>query len=198
MNELRWMNWSEWIDMNELKWRRWNDGIDMKDSEMNELKWSFDMNELPKRRPKPSVLFVRFLHEAELSLRFCRPHRPKVLQPRQFLTAFYVDRTLAIVPCTLFQQFSPSEPHIRGNRDPSSGDHGSDFSRKKREGFRARECFQAWGHTFLISYIPNYMMMMMMWLPWWWGDDWHDDWHDDVVAMVGKLAMTSVPRKFPN
>ena len=34
MNELKWKNWNECIEIDELKWMNWNKGI-----ETNELKW---------------------------------------------------------------------------------------------------------------------------------------------------------------
>ena len=141
---------------------------------------------------------------------FCRPHLPKVLQTRQFLlflceielslqsrapfadlifqscsgplssfTVFIWNRASRYSPVSfLWATFPDRAAHLRKQR-PSFGDHGSHDTRKNT-GFRARECFQAWIHTFRTLTVPNYL-------------------HDDVVAMMievtvmeRKLAMTIV------
>ena len=129
-----------------------------------------------KSAPRPPV-FLRFLWNWALvtvSCTFCRPHlgAPAPLKSSSRYNPVYILSTT-----------SPDRAAEPRKQRLSFGDHSSHFTRKNT-GFRARECFQAWIHTFPISH-PSQL------LAWWCGC--HDDWGDDVVAiMVTKLAMTIV------
>ena len=36
MNELRWMNWNERIEIKELRWMNWNERIEIKDLKLDD------------------------------------------------------------------------------------------------------------------------------------------------------------------
>ena len=75
------MSWNEWTEMNQLKWMNWHEGIEM--NGLTFLHEWIDMNELQGMNCQKSsdpLSFLWFLSEIELSLQsrpFCRPHRPK-------------------------------------------------------------------------------------------------------------------------
>ena len=135
-----------------------------------------------------------------VSCTFCWPHRPKVLRARQFFYDFYVKSSYRPVRI-LSTPSSKSAPNPSGFYDfyidsssgnnpvhillttfpdgtakprkqrPSFGDHSSHFHRKNT-GFRARECFQTWIHTFPI---PHTSQLLSSWCgchddckPSWW------------------------------
>ena len=67
--------------------------------------------------------------------------------------------------------FADRGPKPRKQRPYYFGNCGSHFTRKNA-GFRARQSFQAWTHTFPTCYISQLwhvdVVDMMMWLTWWW------------------------------
>ena len=80
-----------------------------------------------------------------------------------FLTCSSGSWPLARVLCTFCRQLSPIERQHR----PSFGDHSSHFTRRKT-GFRARECFQAWVLLHFPATVRDAdVVAMMMWLTWW-------------------------------
>ena len=87
MNEVKWMNWHEWIETNELKRMNWNEWRDI-----NELEWTVWKEWVAETDPNPSVFFVAILMWnralATVSCTFCRPHLKK--WKCQFLMIFMV------------------------------------------------------------------------------------------------------------
>ena len=81
------------------------------------------------------------------------------------------NRALATVLCTFCRQLVQIEPRTRGNRDPILRRPRKPLYPKKNTGFRARDCFHPWTHTY-----PNCCTSQLLddgWLTWWCG--WHDD-----------------------
>ena len=156
INELKWRNWFErielnewndWIEMNELTWMNWHECI-----ETNDLTW-MNWNEWLKRN--------------EL---------PKVLRNPQFLTIFMSNRALATVSCTFCRPLSGSRRATAQTKTLQGRPRTATLPEKN--GFCARECFQPWIHVFPICHTSqllddddimiDMMIEMMMWLPCWW------------------------------
>ena len=146
-----------------------------------------------------SHVFTMFIWNrvlATVSRTFCRPHRPKVVWDRQFFAICIWNRALVTVSCTFCRPLSWIEPRDRGNRDPPAATSDGHFTWKNTR-FCARECFQAWIHTFPLActsqLLHDDVIDMMIWLTWWlrWWCGCHD-------GETSSHWQSSVTRKFPN
>ena len=121
---------------------------------------------------EPGSFFTIFMWNRATGLcAFCRPHLPKVLQTHQVFTIFYIDSSSGNNPVHILLTTFPDGTAKPRKQRPSFGDHSSHFHRKNT-GFRARECFQTWIHTFPI---PHTSQLLSSWCgchddckPSWW------------------------------
>ena len=171
MNELKYMNWKEWITKSATR----------RTIFLNIFKWDRAV--------------------AAVSCTFCWPHLPKSApRPKVVFTIFMWDRALATVSCTFSRPLSHIEARNRGNRDPPAAITRTATLPQKTKGFAPESVFKREFTHALSLTLPHYlmlmmmmmmmmvmmmtmttttttrmmmmMMMMMMWLPWWRG--WHD------------------------
>ena len=194
MNELKRMNWNEWIDMND-----------------SSTSWPTSSS---KSGPKLSVV-LRFLCEIGLSLQsrdvsctfciFCRTHLQKVPPPKKKKTSVFDD---FFVINYLMTTWSTDEMKLSLQSRAHFVDLMVDLILKKwseatlpekNTGCCAWESFQQWIHAFPIAHTSqlldddNDVIDMMMWLTWWLR--WWCGCHDGETASHWQ---SSVTRKFPN
>ena len=143
MNELKWMNWKEWI---------------AKSAPNPEVFFHLFVIEL--------VLQSRG-HFVDLIFQKCsEPRKFYDLLVKSSSCFGLVDIFVDLIfqkcsePCSFFTITSEIELLLQSRA------HFVDHFPAKNIGFRARECFQAWIHAFPIAQISY---LMMIWLTWWCG-----------------------------
>ena len=186
MNELKWMNWNEWIDLIFQNCSERDSFIRFFCAIELSLQSRAHFADLICQKCSQPLSFLTFSSGnralATVSCNVSRPHLPKALPMPQYFSMFKCKSSLRYSPVHFLSTTFPDRAAHPRKQRPSFSDHASHFTRINT-GFRARECFQTWIYAFPT---PD---LMLMWLAWWCG--WHVDRDDDVVAMMmRKLAMT--------
>ena len=173
MNEGKWTNGHEWMEVTEWKLLDGNEPMDQY-MKMNEPKWINWIEWLVANESKWS----------NWNLGMETDKFPKVAQTPQFLQSYVINYLMIILltyeselslqsRAPFVDHFPPIEASNHGNRDLPAATQTA--THPKNTGFRARVFFQAWIHACPIAHTSQL-------ITWWWCG-WHDDWDDDTVRL---------------
>ena len=152
MNELTWMNWTEWIEMKELTWMNWHEWIEMHESTWRTWHEGIETNALTIFQWMNELRWMNWDECIEMN-ELNGKNAKSVRNPSVFLRFLVKSSSRCSLVHILWTTSPDRGSHPRKHR-PSSGDYGRPLYLKKTRVLRPR--------------VLSSVNFMMMWLPWWW------------------------------